>query len=124
MTYTIDVSMGDVAEGTCPVLYALGLVGHKWKLPILWYLHEEEPVGYNELQRRIPGISRTMLTKSLRELESDGLVVRTDRGTSPARVDYALAPAGRDLLPALNELYAWGSRMLARREAGRTPGHR
>lgn len=123
VTYAIDVGMGDVVEGTCPVLYSLGLVGQKWKkLPLLWCLHEEEPVRYNELRRRVPGITNTMLSKSLRELEADGLMVRTDQGTTPDRVDYALAPAGRDLLPAFNELHVWGSRMLAARGVRSAPG--
>ena len=104
----IDETMADVMEDRCPILYALDLVGQKWKLPILWYLHEAEATRYNELKRRMPGITNTMLTKSLRELEGAGLVSRHSYGTVPPKVDYSLTDAGRGLLPTLNELYRWG----------------
>ena len=106
--YPIDESMADVADDRCPILHALDVVGQKWKLPILCYLHEAEATRYNELKRRMPGITNTMLTKSLRELEEAGLVARHNHGTVPPRVDYALTDTGRALLPTLNELYKWG----------------
>ncbi len=106
--YPIDETMSDVAEDRCPILHALDVVGQKWKLPILWYLHEAEATRYNELKRRMPGITNTMLTKSLHELEEAGLVVRRSYDTVPPRVEYALTEVGRDLLPTLNELYRWG----------------
>lgn len=93
-------------------------MGQKWKLPILWHLHEAKATRYLELRRRIPGITYTMLTKSLRELEEAGLVNRHNYGTVPPRVDYALTEDGEALLPALNELYRWGKRICVRR---RTP---
>lgn len=107
--YPIDQTLTDVTEHRCPVLYALDLVGQKWKLPILWYLHSADTTRYNELKRRIPGITNIMLTKSLRELESSGLVKRTVYNTIPPKVDYALTKTGQDLLPTLNELYKWGA---------------
>lgn len=64
---------------------------------------------YNELKRRIPGITNMMLTKSLRELEEAGLVHREQYDTVPPRVEYSLTQDGRDLLPTLNELYKWGA---------------
>ena len=106
--YPIDESMQDVADNRCPILHALDVVGQKWKLPILWYLHEAEATRYNELKRRMPGITNTMLTKSLRELEQAGLVSRNQYDTVPPRVEYSLTDLGRDLLPTLNELYKWG----------------
>ncbi|MBQ3301421.1 MAG: helix-turn-helix transcriptional regulator [Eggerthellaceae bacterium] len=93
-------------------------MGQKWKLPILWYLHEAEATRYNELKRRMPGITNTMLTKSLRELEEAGLVNRRSYGTVPPRVDYSLTESGEALLPTLNELYRWGeSHMRASKNA-------
>ncbi|MDO5296776.1 MAG: helix-turn-helix domain-containing protein [bacterium] len=108
ITYEIDISMSDVTDNRCPILHALDVVGQKWKLPILWYLHEKENTRYNELKRRIPGITNMMLTKSLRELEADGLVKRKQYDTIPPKVEYALTSQGLALLPALNELYKWG----------------
>ena len=98
----------------CPILYALGLVGQKWKLPLLWYLHEQPTTRFNELKRRVPGISNLMLTKSLRELEEAGLVLRDQKETVPPHVEYSLTDRGEALLPALNELYAWGEEQMRR----------
>ena len=108
LQYPIDSKMADVAAERCPILHALDIIGQKWKLPILWYLHESETTRYNELKRRMPGITNTMLTKSLRELEEAGLVNRNQYDTVPPRVEYSLTADGKALLPTLNELYRWG----------------
>jgi len=107
-SYPIAGMMEDLSDDRCPILHALDVVGQKWKLPILWYLHEAPATRYNELKRRIPGITNMMLTKSLRELEEAGLVQRHSYDTVPPKVDYSLTQQGRDLLPTLNELYKWG----------------
>ncbi|MBR1736323.1 MAG: helix-turn-helix transcriptional regulator [Firmicutes bacterium] len=96
--------MEDVTNKKCPIIYALSIIGQKWKLPILWYLHEKENTRYNELKRRIPGITNIMLTKSLRELEEAGLVSRKVYETIPPKVEYALTESGQELLPTLNRL--------------------
>lgn len=44
--YPIDDQMADYGEDRCPILYALDIVGQKWKLPILWYLHEAKATRY------------------------------------------------------------------------------
>ena len=63
----------------CPVKFALGLVSGKWKLRILWELNQQEVIRFNELQRRLEGISSVMLSKSLEELERS-------RNSAPGRV--------------------------------------
>lgn len=108
ISYPIDTAMSNINNSECPILYALQIIGQKWKLPILWYLHEQKNTRYNELKRRIPGITNIMLTKSLRELESAGLVYRTIYETIPPKVEYGLTETGQNLLPTLNELYKWG----------------
>lgn len=108
MDYQVDTTLGDMQPDQCPVLYALSIIGQKWKLPILWYLHEQETTRWGELRRRMPGITNMMLTKSLRELEEDGLVNRHQYDTVPPKVEYSLTQTGKDLLPTLNELYKWG----------------
>ncbi len=92
----------------CPIVYAMELIGSKWKIPILWNLTQEDNLHYNELKRRIRGITNTMLTRALRELEEDGLIVRRSAGTVPPSVTYGLTADGRRLLPSLDGLYAWG----------------
>lgn len=93
----------------CPIIYAMRVIGAKWKLPIVWYLGDAEncTLSYGELYRRVVGVTATMLTKSLRELERDGLIVRTQFDTKPPTVDYSLTETGCRLIPALRPLYDW-----------------
>lgn len=81
------------------------LIGQKWKLPILWYLadSENQTLRYRELERKVVGITATMLTKCLRELEKDGFITRTQYNTIPPTVEYSLAERGRTLIPALEQ---------------------
>ena len=115
VSYPIDNSLKNIYGGDCPILHALSIIGQEWKLPILWYLHEKENTRYNELKRRVPGITNIMLTKSLRELESAGLVARRVFDFIPPKVEYSLPPLGLQLMPALNELYKWGANHMANR---------
>ena len=99
---------GTFYESNCPILHTLGVIGGKWKLPIIWNLATEKVVRYNELRRSLGNVTNMMLTKCLRELEEDGLVLRTQYHEVPPRVEYSLTEDGIQLLPALNSLYAWG----------------
>lgn len=92
----------------CPIVYAMEIIGSKWKIPILWNLTREDDLHYNELKRRIAGVTNTMLTRALRELEADGLIIRKSAGTVPPSVTYRLTDLGKQLLPSLDGLYAWG----------------
>ena len=113
IAYPIDETLKDVTENRCPILHAMNILGSKWKLPIIWYLHEKENTRFNELKRRVTGITQFMLTKSLKELESDGLINRKVLKQDPPQiVEYSLTPLALELLPALNELYSWGSKHL------------
>lgn len=102
----------NIYETQCPVIYALDIVGQKWRLPIMWYLLEAEPTRYNELKRKIKGITNMMLTKSLKELEEHNLIVRTQYETIPPKVEYSLTERGKALLPALSELHKWGEEQI------------
>lgn len=101
-----------IYNNKCPILYALKIIGQKWKLPILWHLSKFEMLHYNELKRCVAGITNTILTKCLRELESDGLVSRFQHNTIPPSVEYRLTERGKSLLPALNELSHWGEEQI------------
>ena len=78
------------------------------KVIIIDYGSQVTPVSYTHL------ITNIMLTQCLRELEAAGLVRRDDFGEVPPRVEYSLTGQGRELLPALRELYKWGEKQLAR----------
>ena len=102
----------------CPLLYVMELIGSKWKLPILWCLNEEDGLHYNELKRRVHGVTNTMLTKCLRELEEKGLVSRRSLGSVPPSVTYHLREDGKSLMPALEGLHRWGMAYLEKRREG------
>jgi len=112
MSCNAKLPSDNIYETKCPIIYALGIVGQKWKLPIMWYLFKNETTRYNELKRRVEGITNMMLTKSLRELEECMLIVRTQYETIPPKVEYSLTERGKALLPALDELYIWGEEQI------------
>ena len=99
----------NIYETDCPILYAMKLIGQKWKLPILWYIAdaEKQTLRYRELERKVVGITATMLTKCLRELEQDQFITRKQYSTIPPTVEYSLAERGKTLIPALESVYKW-----------------
>ena len=96
----------------CPIVYAIGIIGQKWKIPVLWHLGEHETLHYNALKRLVTPITNTVLTRCLRELEEAGLVARHNHGTIPPSVEYSLTAQGKTLLPTLQGLYQWGQAQL------------
>jgi DNA-binding HxlR family transcriptional regulator len=95
-------------DNICPIVYALSIIGQKWKIPILWHLADEGTLRYNELKRGVNGITNIMLTKSLQELEEHNLVIRKSYDTIPPKVEYSLSERGKTLIPLLREFDAWG----------------
>lgn len=102
-----------LAREKCGVIYALELVGGKWRLPVLWKLSRQETIRYNALRRQLPGITNTMLTRVLVDLEQSGLIRREEYETVPPRVEYSLTESGRSLIPALEIIGAWGRKKMA-----------
>lgn len=105
----------------CPIIYAMSVIGAKWKVPILWHLAHYELLRYNELKRHLNGITNTVLTRCLRELERDKIVVRKSDGSVPPSVTYGLTALGKELIPALNGLYDWGDSHRTSRHGGEAP---
>ncbi|MFF9095738.1 winged helix-turn-helix transcriptional regulator [Streptomyces sp. NPDC014802] len=93
----------------CPVREVLDRVAGKWSVQIL-VAAAHGPIRFTELERGIEGISRRMLTLTLRQLERDGLVTRTVHPTVPPRVEYALTPVARELHETLQRLTDWAER--------------
>jgi DNA-binding HxlR family transcriptional regulator len=91
----------------CPVNAALGIIGGRWKILIIYNLFEGI-ARFNELQRATGGISKRVLTAQLRQLERDGIVTRKVYDSSPLRVEYALTEVGRSLEPVMELLCVWG----------------
>ncbi|HNR55629.1 MAG TPA: helix-turn-helix domain-containing protein [Flavobacteriales bacterium] len=94
----------------CALDVTMELVGGKWKTIVLWYLRKDKK-RFSELRRLIPGITEKMLSMQLRQLEKDGFVSRTVHAEVPPRVEYALTPLGKTLLPLLEEIAKWGRLM-------------
>ena len=92
----------------CPVVYALSIIGQKWKIPILWHLGEHGTMRYGEIKRGIYGITNIMLTNSLRDLEAHGLVNRVQYNEVPPHVEYSMTERGKSLIPLLKAVDAWG----------------
>ncbi|MFD5418689.1 winged helix-turn-helix transcriptional regulator [Streptomyces sp. NPDC127069] len=105
----------------CTVLDVLGRVSGKWSLGVLSETLDG-PVRFSALERSLAGISRRILTLTLRELEEDGLLVRTVYPTVPPRVDYAATDAARELYERLTGLADWARRHPEAAAAGRRPG--
>lgn len=95
----------------CPLQKAMSAIGGRWKMAILCSLSNDGATRYNDLKRKMGSISNTMLTKSLKELEEDGLVKRTEYMEVPIRVEYEITDAVRSLIPILTELALWGSKL-------------
>jgi DNA-binding HxlR family transcriptional regulator len=96
----------------CPVEAAIAVIGGKWKGVILYHLSDTK--RFNELRKLIPSVTQRMLTKQLRELERDGIVLRTVYAQVPPKVEYSLTRFGETLRPILRELETWGNRYLKR----------
>ncbi|MGC5703428.1 helix-turn-helix transcriptional regulator [Pseudomonas sp. NFXW11] len=101
----------------CPVEVTLDLIDGRWKGVILYQLLSNEFIRFNELQRRLPGISQRLLSKQLRDLEAAGLVLRTVYAEVPPRVEYRLTDEGRSLQPVIEALSAWGHGRVSRQQA-------
>lgn len=103
------VTVQVVNADACPVREVLDRVSGKWSVQIL-VAAAHGPIRFTELERSIEGISRRMLTLTLRNLERDGLVTRTVHPTVPPKVEYELTPAARELHETLQRLTDWAER--------------
>jgi DNA-binding HxlR family transcriptional regulator len=102
-----DYVLGTDGHEACrAVSSVLSLVGDKWSVLIIVVLGNG-PLRFNEIKRLIESISQRMLTLTLRGLEREGLVTRTQFPTIPPRVEYELTPLGRSLWKVVEPLGVW-----------------
>ena len=92
----------------CGIDTAMEVIGGKWKVLILWALHEQPYRRFGELRRLLTGITEKVLASHLREMEADGIVHRVSYDEVPPRVEYSLTEDGMRLNDALRPLAAWG----------------
>lgn len=101
-----DVSPDMAASG---VEAAFRMLEGRWKMVIIFQMFAKGTLRFSELERAIPGVSQKMLIQQLRDLERDGLVVRTVYPQVPPKVEYSLTDWGQAMCPALDSLLEWAA---------------
>ena len=86
---------------------ALSFLEGRWKILILFHLFGGKVLRFSDLERAIPAVTQKMLTQQLRQMERDGLILRTVYPQVPPRVEYHLTDWGQRLCPALDALLLW-----------------
>ncbi|GAB6107224.1 winged helix-turn-helix transcriptional regulator [Fusibacter bizertensis] len=97
--------------GKCPYATAQKILSGKWTLMIIHAL-VSEPLRFNELQRQLPDMTQTTLTRQLRALEDYGIVNRTVYAQIPPKVEYKLTDIGMDFKQVLMSLEHWGDKYI------------
>ncbi|MEO6298158.1 MAG: helix-turn-helix domain-containing protein [Paracoccaceae bacterium] len=97
----------------------IGRVADKWTMIVLEVLAERGEMRFTALGHLVPGISQKMLTQTLRQMERDGLVIRTIHPVIPPRVEYRLTDLGLSLGDAFCGVWTWAAENLNRIEASR-----
>ncbi len=91
----------------CPITATIDVIGGKWKPPIIWLLLKAGTLRFGELNRVIPGMALKVLSRSLKELEADGIIVRKVYPEVPPRVEYSLSEKGESLREIMHLLSQW-----------------
>ena len=97
--------MKHIAE--CPAERATYFLGGKWKIRILFTLFNNKKVRFNELKKVLKTITQQMLSKQLKELETDGIVSRKVYQIVPPKVEYSLTEFGLSVIPILKSFSDW-----------------
>ena len=99
--------------GLCPYLTSQKVLSGKWSMYIL-YLLTDGPIRFNELQRKMPEeMTHTTLSRQLKTLENEGLILRTEQAQIPPKVEYSLSEIGRKFESVLDALEKWGNEYIA-----------
>ena len=98
-------------RASCAVEATLKAIGGRWKVLILRELFDGAQ-RFNELHRRVRGVTQKVLAQQLREMERDGLVRREVYPEIPPKVEYSLTALGRSLIPILDAMHQWGLHFL------------
>ena len=95
-------------ENTCPVTATMKVLGGKWKPILINAIYFTAPARFGELKRSVIGITQSMLTQQLRELEDDGIISRKIYAEIPPKVEYTLTEFGLTLSPVIQTMAKWG----------------
>ncbi len=97
------------ARYNCSIDAAMSVIEGRWKGTIICMLYMDGTLRFSELQKKIGEITSRILSKQLKELESDGMVTRTVVPDGKVKVEYSLTPKGRSIVPVLSSLAEWGA---------------
>jgi DNA-binding HxlR family transcriptional regulator len=95
---------------TCAIVDVWEVLGRRWSLHILKNLSTREVIRFNELKRTLSGISSTVLSERLLELEREGLVTKKIYPEVPPRVEYTITPQAKELEVIIKDLARWANR--------------
>lgn len=109
--YLNRIMTAEVSDN-CPMRRTLEILSGKWRTHVIYELCKRPTCRFGELKRAVPGITNTMLTKTLRDLEDLGIVAREQFNEIPPHVEYSLTEKGKALLPVFTELARWGENSL------------
>ncbi len=98
-------------NNVCPCVIAQRLIQGKWAILIMNYL-SEGPIRFNELQRKMPKMTHATLSNQLKQLESEGLIIRTEYAQIPPKVEYHLSDIGKEFKPVLESFTIWGQKYI------------
>ena len=98
-------------ENRCELVSAMGVIGNKWNLLIIWHLRDQK-LRFTELQKRMYDVNPKTITKHLRDLEENKIIKRAVYPEVPPRVEYSLTESGAALIPILKSIMEWGSQYM------------
>lgn len=107
MNHLEEVDCKYETVGCNKISQALSIISGKWKLKLLYIIGYHEIIRYGEIKRQAAPITHKMLSTQLKELETDGLIIRTEYPQIPPKVEYSLSEKGYGLIPMFDELYNW-----------------
>lgn len=116
-----QVAAETASSEVCPFAYFMSTLGGKWKPAIVCVLATRGATRYSVIKRCLTGITNMMLSRSLKELEADGIVDRVQYNEVPPRVEYSLTEKGQSAIPVLVNIASWAVPHLG--ESGASGAH-
>ena len=102
----------EIQDMLCPINYLTNMLGGRWKLHVLCILESGGTVRFGQIKKKLDNISNVMLSKTLKELEQDGIIIRHQYNEVPPHVDYTLTEKGKNVIPALIMLSQWAQKYM------------
>lgn len=99
----------------CPITAAIEVIGGKWKPPIIWLLLKE-PMRFGDISKSMPNMALKVLSNCLKELEADGILIRTAYPEVPPKVVYSLSEKGKTLHDVMHSLSNWSREHLIKEQ--------